>query len=73
MLDRELKKGSAELLILSLVEVRPRHKKERQTWRAPPGVFTPRTRASRIASEKCFLFYRCEQDLPAGRRLKIGS
>jgi PadR family transcriptional regulator PadR len=25
MLDRELKKGSAELLILSLVEVRPRH------------------------------------------------
>jgi len=24
-LDRELKKGSAELLILSLVEVRPRH------------------------------------------------
>ena len=25
MLDRELKKGSAELLILSLVEARPRH------------------------------------------------
>jgi transcriptional regulator len=25
MLDRELKKGSAELLILSLVETRPRH------------------------------------------------
>ena len=25
ILDRELKKGSAELLILSLVEVRPRH------------------------------------------------
>ena len=25
MLDRELKKGSAELLILSLVEDRPRH------------------------------------------------
>src|SRR5262245_19033251 len=25
VLDRELKKGSAELLILSLVEVRPRH------------------------------------------------
>lgn len=25
MLDRELKKGSAELLILSLLEVRPRH------------------------------------------------
>jgi transcriptional regulator len=25
MLDRELKRGSAELLILSLVEVRPRH------------------------------------------------
>ena len=25
MLDRELKKGSAELLILSLIEVRPRH------------------------------------------------
>jgi PadR family transcriptional regulator, regulatory protein PadR len=25
MFDRELKKGSAELLILSLVEVRPRH------------------------------------------------
>jgi PadR family transcriptional regulator PadR len=25
MLDRELKKGSAELMILSLVEVRPRH------------------------------------------------
>lgn len=25
MLDREMKKGSAELLILSLVEVRPRH------------------------------------------------
>ncbi len=25
MLDRELKKGSAELLILSLVEIRPRH------------------------------------------------
>ena len=25
MLDRELKKGSAELLILALVEVRPRH------------------------------------------------
>jgi PadR family transcriptional regulator PadR len=25
MLDRELKKGSAELLILSLVEYRPRH------------------------------------------------
>ncbi|HEX8087260.1 MAG TPA: helix-turn-helix transcriptional regulator, partial [Blastocatellia bacterium] len=25
MLDRELKKGSAELLILSLVEGRPRH------------------------------------------------
>jgi transcriptional regulator len=25
MLDRELKKGSAELLILSLVEVQPRH------------------------------------------------
>jgi hypothetical protein len=24
-LDRELKKGSAELLILSLVEARPRH------------------------------------------------
>ena len=26
MLDRELKKGSAELLILSLVEDRPRHR-----------------------------------------------
>jgi|SRR5580700_10809150 PadR family transcriptional regulator PadR len=25
MLERELKKGSAELLILSLIEVRPRH------------------------------------------------
>jgi PadR family transcriptional regulator, regulatory protein PadR len=25
MLDRELKKGSAELLILSLIEARPRH------------------------------------------------
>src|ERR1700730_18978005 len=25
ILDRELKKGSAELLILSLVEIRPRH------------------------------------------------
>lgn len=25
MLDREMKKGSAELLILSLVEARPRH------------------------------------------------
>ncbi|HET9698770.1 MAG TPA: PadR family transcriptional regulator [Terriglobales bacterium] len=25
ILDRELKKGSAELLILSLIEVRPRH------------------------------------------------
>jgi len=25
MLDRELKKGSAELLVLSLVETRPRH------------------------------------------------
>ena len=25
MLDRELKKGSAELLILTLVETRPRH------------------------------------------------
>src|SRR5918997_1473943 len=25
MLDRELKKGSAELLVLSLVEARPRH------------------------------------------------
>jgi PadR family transcriptional regulator len=25
MLDRELKKGSAELMILSLIEVRPRH------------------------------------------------
>src|SRR5436190_21286738 len=25
MLDRELKKGSAELLILSLIETRPRH------------------------------------------------
>jgi len=25
MLDRELKKGSAELLILSLVEIQPRH------------------------------------------------
>ena len=25
MIDRELKKGSAELLILSLIEVRPRH------------------------------------------------
>jgi transcriptional regulator len=25
VLDRELKKGSAELLILSLIEVRPRH------------------------------------------------
>ena len=25
MLDRELKKGSAELLVLSLVELRPRH------------------------------------------------
>lgn len=25
MLDRELKKGSAELMVLSLVEVRPRH------------------------------------------------
>jgi PadR family transcriptional regulator PadR len=25
MIDRELKKGSAELLILSLIEIRPRH------------------------------------------------
>ena len=25
MLDRELKKGSAELIILSIVEARPRH------------------------------------------------
>jgi PadR family transcriptional regulator PadR len=25
MLDRELKKGSAELMILSIVEARPRH------------------------------------------------
>ncbi len=28
VLDRELKKGSAELLILSLIEIRPRHGSE---------------------------------------------
>jgi hypothetical protein len=37
-LDRELKKGSAELLILSLVESRPRHgyfgaRRSRPAWR----------------------------------------